>query len=265
MAFFPDVTKGQAFTPSALLSNNVRHMVNAMNGFQNVGILSANSGIVRIQVYNNSSAEIPAGTAVNFVESGSLCGDAVPCEPMKDAAKPWGVTVLKLAAKEMGDCVISGPAQVTLSGSGGYARPSISSPSAFTRGSTGAPVIFAGSGGKGMILLGAVSQDVYDGPFAISYDAEAKKLNVAAGYLNRNGEWKGVPAAESTPSTGTVCVCTALGSDGIWTEPEVKISTPGQYAFPVGSVKVSGESVTVCSFRVPVAVFMVADVCSTTN
>lgn len=264
MAFFPDVSKGDAFAPSAMLSNNVRRLVNSLNGFQSRGILGAGSGIVRIQVYNAGSSEIPAGTAVNFSESGSICGDAVPCEPLKDEAKPWGVTVLKLAAKEMGDCVISGPAQVSLTGSGDYAQPSTSTPSTFTRGATGAPVIFA-SGGKGMILLGAIAQDIYDGPFALSYDTETKKIKIAAGYLNRNGEWKDVAAKEISPSTGTVCVCTMLGGDGSWTTPEVQILTPGQYAYPIGSVKVSDESVTVCSFRVPVAVFIVADVCSTTN
>ena len=128
----------------------------------------------------------------------------------------------------------------------------------------GAPVIFAANG-KGVILLGAISQDVYDGPFALSYDTETKKVKVAAGYLNRNGEWKDVPAAEFSPATGTVCVCTTLDSEGSWSEPEVRIATPGPYAFPVGSCRASGESVTVCSFRVPVAVFTVADLCSATN
>lgn len=264
MAFFPDVSKGDAFAPSAMLSNNVRRLVNSINGFQSRGILGAGSGIVRIQVYNAGSSEIAAGTAVNFSESGSLCGDAVPCELLKDTAKPWGVTVLKLAAKEMGDCVLSGPANVALSGSGDYAQPSTSSPATFTRGATGAPVIFA-SGGKGVILLGAIAQDIYDGPFALSYDTESKMLKVSAGYVNRNGEWKNTTASEMSASTGTVCVCNTLNDGGSWTEPEIKVATPGQYAYPIGSVKVSGESVTVCSFRVPVAVFIVADVCSTTN
>lgn len=265
MAYFPDVSRGQDFQPNSVLSNNVRHLLNSMNGFQNCGILGTNGGIVRIQVYNNSGAEIPAGTAVNFVEGGSLCGDAIPCVKLTDEAKPWGVTALKLAAKEMGDCVISGPAQVTLSGSGDYAQPSVSSPSTFTRGATGAPVIFSGGGGKGMILLGAISQDIYDGPFALAYDTKARKVTVTAGYLNRNGEWLGVAEANFSPSSGTVCVCTTLGSDGAWTAPEVRVTTPGQYAFPIGSVKVSDESVTVCPFRIPVAIFMVSDVCSTTN
>ncbi len=264
MAFFPDVTKGQAFTPSALLSNNVRHIVNSLNGFQNGGHASANSGIVRIQVYNAGSSEIAAGCAVNFKSDSALCGDVIPCEPLKDVAKPWGVVVLKLAAKELGDCIISGPATVNVSGTGDYAQPSPSTPTTFTRGATGAPVLFS-SGSKAVINLGASTQDTYDGPFALSYDTESQKVKVTAGYLNRNGEWMSVSATEFSPSAGMVCVCTTLGSDGSWTTPEVKISTPGQYAYPIGSVKVSGESVSVCSFRVPVAIFMVSDLCSTTN
>ena len=263
MAFFPDVSRGDTLRPNALLSNNVRHIVNAMNGFSAKPMLAA-GGMIRIQVYNNTSSKIAAGTAVNFSENGTLCDEAVPAEPLQDASKSWGVVVNALKAKAMGSCILSGPANVTLSGTGDYAEPSAASPATFTRGATGSPVIFA-SGGKGVILLGAISQDVYDGPFALSYDTESKKLKVAAGYLNRNGEWKEVAAAELISSTGTVCVCTALDSEGSWSEPEVKISTPGQYAYPVGSVKVSGESVTVCSFRVPVAVFIVADLCSTTN
>ena len=98
-----------------------------------------------------------------------------------------------------------------------------------------------------------------------SHMTRKQKLKVAAGYLNRNGEWKSVAAKELTPSTGTVCVCTTLDSAGNWNEPEVKITSPGQFAFPVGSCKTSGESVTCCSFRVPVAIFMVSDLCSTTN
>lgn len=263
MAFFPDVSRGDDFQPNALLSNNVRHIVNALNGFS-AKPLTASGGMIRIQVYNNSSGTLEAGTAVGFSENGSLCGDAVPAEPIQDASKPWGVLVNRLGEKAMGSCILSGPAQVSLSGSGDYARPDVSSPATFTRGATGAPVIFA-SDGKGVILLGAISQDIYDGPFALSYDTETEKIKVNAGYLNRNGEWKEVPEAAFSPSTGTVCVCTTLDSEGNWSEPEVRIADQGPYAFPVGSCNVSGESVTVCSFRVPVAVFTVADLCSATS
>lgn len=264
MAFFPDVSRGEKFQPNALLSNNVRHIVNALNGF-NAKPMMATGGMIRIQVYNNTGSAITEGTAVNFTEKGALCDTAVPAEPLKDTAKPWGVLVNKLDPKAIGSCILCGPANVKLSGSGDYAAPTKNTPATFTRGATGAPVIFAGENGKGMVLLGAIAQDIYDGPFAISYDTEKKQLKVNAGYLNRNGEWKDVAKKELAASTGTVCVCTTLGSDGKWTDAEIKISTPGQYAFPIGSCKVEGESVTFCSFRVPVAIFLVSDVCSSTN
>ena len=263
MAFFPDVSPGDKFKPNALLSNNVRHIVNALNGFNGKPVM-ATGGMIRIQVYNISGSTLTAGTAVNFADSGSLCGEAVPAIKLKDTEKPWGVLVNLLKSKAIGSCILCGPAQVSLTGSGDFAAPTTSNPSVFTRGATGAPVIFAGDG-KGVVLLGAIAQDIYDGPFALSYDTEKKQLKVNAGYANMNGEWKNVAEKTLTASTGTVCVCSTLGDDGKWTAPEIKVSTPGQYAYPIGSCKVSGESVTVCSFRVPVAIFLVADVCSTTN
>ena len=263
MAFFPDVSPGDKFKPNALLSNNIRHIVNALNGFNSKPVM-ASGGMIRIQVYNNSDSTLTAGTAVNFADGGSLCGEAVPAIKLKDTEKPWGVLVNQLKAKAIGSCILCGPAQVSLSGSGDFAAPTTSNPSVFTRGATGAPVIFA-SDGKGVILLGAIAQDVYDGPFAVSYDTEKKQLKVKAGYANMNGEWKDVPEKTLSPSSGTVCVCSTLGDDGKWTAPEIKVATPGQHAYPIGSCKVSGESVTVCSYRVPVAIFLVSDVCSTTN
>ena len=263
MAFFPDVNPGDKFKPNALLSNNVRHIVNALNGFNGKPVM-ATGGMIRIQVYNNSGSTLTAGTAVNFADSGSLCGEAVPAIKLKDAEKPWGVLVNQLKAKAIGSCILCGPAQVSLTGSGDFAAPTTSNPSVFTRGATGAPVIFAGDG-KGVVLLGAIAQDIYDGPFALSYDTEQKQLKVNAGYANMNGEWRSVTEKTLSASTGTVCVCSTLGDDGKWTTPEIKFSTPGRYAYPIGSCKVSGTSVTVCSFRVPVAIFLVSDICSTTN
>lgn len=111
--------------------------------------------------------------------------------------------------------------------------------------------------------------DVYDGPFALSYNAETKKVDVKAGFLNRNGEWKTVAAASVDPETGYVCVVTQLNDEGEWTDPELAITEPGLESYPVGYCTVTGsgeeQSVTVSSFRVPVAVFLISAVCSTDN
>lgn len=259
MAFFPDVSRGDPFQPNALLSNNLRHIVNLLNGCQNGGQLGSVSGIVKINVYCTEA--LAAGTAVNFAESGELCGDAVPCEKLKDSEKPWGVIVRDLEAEEIGSCIISGPARVSISGSSGdYAKPVQSDPVTFQRGATGAQILFV-SGDKAVLNLGAATQENYTGPFALSYDAETKKLKVAGGYLNRNGEFAEVPETELDPATGEVCVCTDLDDDGYWSEPEIRITQPTRFAYPVGSCKVDGESVTLCNFRVPVAVFIVTGEC----
>ena len=41
MAFFPDVSPGDKFKPNALLSNNIRHIVNALNGFNGKPVLAS--------------------------------------------------------------------------------------------------------------------------------------------------------------------------------------------------------------------------------
>ena len=71
----------------------------------------------------------------------------------------------------------------------------------FARGAEGAPVLY-GNGGRGVVNLGAGTPENYDGPFAITYDADRRILQVRAGYLSRNGEFIGVPA----PRQG-LCAC----------------------------------------------------------
>lgn len=263
MAYFPDVTRGEPFKPNALLSNNLRRLVNAMNGFD-AKPLAATGGMVRIQIYNNTGSAINAGTAVGFNSDASMCGDAIPAEPLKDVAKPWGVTVSRLESKAVGSCIISGPAAVNVSGSGDFAAPSTANPTIFTRGAIGSPIIFAADG-KGVILLGANAQDSYNGPFALSYDTEAKKLKVKSGYMSRNGDFVTVAEKMLAPQTGTICACSNLDSNGNWSVPEIKFATPDKNNFPVGSCEVKGESVTVCAFRVPVAILILAEVCNSTN
>lgn len=263
MAYFPDVTRGEPFKPNALLSNNLRRLVNTMNGFD-AKPLAAGGNMVRIQVYNNTGSTINVGTAVGFSANASMCGDAIPAEPLKDVAKPWGVTASRLESKAVGSCIISGPAAVKVSGSGDFAAPSTSNPAVFTRGASGSPVIFAADG-KGMILLGAASQDNYNGPFALNYDTEAKKLKVKPGYMSRNGDFVTVAEKMLSPQTGTICASSNLDSNGNWSTPEIKFATPDRNNFPIGSCEVKGESVTVCSFRVPVAILILVEICNSTN
>ena len=157
------MTPGDEFRPSAALSNDIRHFLNGLNGFGGNPFGANGAGTVRIQAYNATGGEIKAGTAVNFDESKRMSGDAVPMKAFSDPRKPWGVVTQRLADKEVGDCFISGPVTVALSGSGDFAQPTPSNPSVFTRGAEGAPVLYA-NGGKGVINLGAGTPENYGGP-----------------------------------------------------------------------------------------------------
>lgn len=258
MAYFPDVQPGDPFQPNALLSNNIRHLINRMNGVTGGAIIGTPSGIVKVKVYCENDLE--TGTAVNFKEGGSFCEDAIPCIKFKDATKPWGVIARGLAAHEIGECIISGPATIKTSGSSGdFAEPQASDPVTFKRGTSGAQILFT-SGEKSIINLGAATTDVYTGPFAMSYDAQSKKIKVAAGYLSRNGEFVEVPATEIAPANGVICVCSTI-REGEWSKPEIKIATPAKENYPIGSCEVKNESVNICCYRVSVAMIIISAEC----
>ena len=113
-----------------------------------------------------------------------------------------------------------------------------------------------------ILQLGAGGAEVYDGPFAITYNGETKKIDIAQGFINRNGEWKKVSEASIQPSkTGYVCVSTKLNDSGEWSEPEFVITDPDEKNYPIGYCQVSGDLVNVKSYRVPVAIFMIAGDC----
>ena len=47
MAFYGDVTPGEAFKPSAALSNDIRHLLNGLNGFGGNPFGANGAGTVR--------------------------------------------------------------------------------------------------------------------------------------------------------------------------------------------------------------------------
>ena len=264
MAFYGDVSPGEAFTPSAALSNDVRHLLNSLDGFRAAPFGANNGGTVRIQIDNASDAPMAAGEAVNFDNSKGMADGTVPATRLADPHRPWGVVTQALGANEAGDCIISGPVAVRATGSGVRAMPSAASPAIFTLGNAGAQVLHSYNG-KALVNLGAGSAEEYDGPFAVSYNAETGLLNINAGFMSRNGEFLEVAGAEIAPETGFVCVRSVLEDAGEWTEPEILVGLPDKYTYPVGSCSVEGEddtrSISVCSFRVPVAVIIDTAVC----
>lgn len=263
MAFYPDVHTGEAFSPSAALSNDVRHLINGLNGCGGNAVMQNSPGTVRIQVCNGTDTPLFKGTAVNFGGM-HVTEDIALAVGFTDPAKPWGVVTQALAPGEIGDCCISGPVCVALAGTGSYAQPSPASPAVFTAGATGAPVLCAFNG-RALINIGAGNAENYDGPFALSYDSATGMLKVSAGYISCNGTFGMVDAAELAPENGLVCVFSELLETGEWSIPEIRFAEPDRNNYPVGRCTVGGAaespSVSVCSFRVPVAVIIDAAVC----
>ena len=77
----------------------------------------------------------------------------------------------------------------------------------------------------------------YNGPFKVTV-SEDLTLSVAAGFLNRNGDFLTVPEIKSiTAENGYLCVCSSIvDKTETWTKPTVKFATPAATAYPVAYV-----------------------------
>lgn len=124
------------------------------------------------------------GQPVAFDNTQPLCGDSIPAVAVTDTKKPWGVCVNRLAQNAIGDCIVAGPAVVSLAtgGTGDYAEPDASG-TGFARGEKGsARVLYSGTNGKGIILLGGTSsgESCYNGFFTLvdASDDDGPKVKV---------------------------------------------------------------------------------------
>jgi hypothetical protein len=201
MAFYPDVKPGDTFTPNAFLANDVRHFFNQLNGFRDDQV-SGNHNVVIVQVYNESESEtLKPGMPVNFGTK-PMVNNAIPCVPYTKDDESWGVIPQPIQPLSIGDCIVSGPVQVTISGSKGkYAIPtnegfkrqeSANGNAAqllYATGSTG--VICLGAGGGGSRKSNDVKLATIDGDYTNCYPAT---------YLDDNGN-----------TVKTFIRCTSLG------------------------------------------------------
>ena len=252
MAYFPDVAPGDPFRPDAKLSNAVRRMVNARN--RNAAGKQLPAVGITIVVWNASETEIEALSAVNFPEEKSFINGAVPAVPLSDDSKPWGVVLGNVPKGQIGNCMVSGPVAVEYNGTGKRAKPSIDSSRIFELGTDGVKVLYAGAG-KAVINLGDENGFEWNGPFALSYDAEKKKIKIGPGYLRRNDDFVTVPETEIDPATGIICVTSKLEKRE-WSMPKVIFAEPDALHYPIGKCTVKNGAVTLDSFHVTVAVIL---------
>ncbi len=102
--------------------------------------------------------------------------------------------------------------------------------------------------------------DVYDGPFAMFFNAETQTIDISAGFLNRNGEFLMVPSCSIVPESGFICVNSNLNS-GVWSPPEIKFAVPDASNYPIGRCIIDGETVKLYPFYVTVAVILITAYC----
>lgn len=217
MAYWPDVHKGQKVQRSAMLENDVRHMLNPLGNIGGEGAKGAGSGIVRVQVWNASGSTIPAYSPVAFDNTQAMAGNAYPVVLVTDASKPYGVLPQALAAREIGDCIVAGIATVRVgNGTGLYATPNVNAKT-FNFGDTGSAALIyrALSSPVATVMLGKSSPvesgDKITGAFDVMYDEantlvkvynSASPTDSYAGYVYSGVGTIGIPVATFSPMSG---------------------------------------------------------------
>ena len=164
MGFYPDVQPGQKYSPSAALENDVRHYFNALNGFTVPA--GAKSRENQLKVYNSTDKRLASGSIVAPAEKGAVIEGAVPVRPYKAGDKLFGIVSQDVMPTEFGSCIISGAAEVAVSGTGATAAPA-SDGKSFVAGSGTTPLLYSFEG-RGVVLLGASGVPEYYGYHKIS-------------------------------------------------------------------------------------------------
>ena len=152
MAFYPDVFPGDQFKPNALLSNDVRHLLNRMDGFKGgtPAVSPYNSTVIKVFCDNR----LKAGTAINFKDLTDKVNDVIPCEAFNNPTKAWGVIPIDLEPNKVGNCIISGCITVKVEGDvKDYVQPQSSNPEVFKYSKSGAKVLFRKNDYEAIILL----------------------------------------------------------------------------------------------------------------
>ena len=120
MPFFPDVNAGDPFIPDARLSNEVRHIVNRMNGFLSGTITAGKTtGSLCIKGYNPTSDETIAAGNVVIIPEGPIVEDAFPVATMIDGeyhmlVDSWGIAQEEIGPKKVGYVLVMGAAIVPI-------------------------------------------------------------------------------------------------------------------------------------------------------
>ena len=159
MAYYPDVNPGEPFKPIATLENELRHMVNARDGFRGSASAVNMPQNFTIRVCNTGSEVLPAGIPVSisggFVKFSEV--QAVTVHSYSKTNRNWGILTAPLGSYEFGDCIVAGAVIVDYPGED-YPQTLVPSENGFISGGNFGEIKCLYSGdGKALILLGSGS------------------------------------------------------------------------------------------------------------
>lgn len=113
---YPDVVPGQEVTFSAQQENDIRHLLNAMNGIGGGVLHGGNSKVSRLKVYNGIAEKFKKGVAVSL--KNTIVDDAVEAVKYTDDLPHWGITTDIIDPGCFGEIVVSGPVEIAYIGDG---------------------------------------------------------------------------------------------------------------------------------------------------
>lgn len=212
MAFHPAITPSDKFAPNSVRENNIRDLLNRMDGMSASAVRRGSSHAVAALVYNSGVAMLAAGSSVE-ITTGYWSGDAVPVALAAAGAAVWGILRASLAPGDIGDAVFCGAEICAVSGTvADFVAPDGEGGLIYSSSGIGR-ALFASSG-VALVLLGGAGGGDYAGPFKITYLNGL--LSVPGGYVLANGAAMSVGAATVSPATGYLCLYAQLSEAGAW-------------------------------------------------
>lgn len=117
MAYYPDVNPGEAFKPVASLENELRHMVNARDGFRSSASAVNTFKTLSVPVRNWDSEVLQSGNPVSFQAktSKSYTDFPIPVSKYFDGSN-WGILTQPLEPGAIGSCIVTGVVPVNYLG-----------------------------------------------------------------------------------------------------------------------------------------------------
>ncbi len=268
------ITEGQDFIPSAKRENAVNDLLNqftAPGGVPDRNTYSARLVTAPVKLVHADS--VNTGELIGFLYTGEDYAESIAPADWKTTGARLGIVRGLLRKNEIADVAALGavPASVMIISAGhGYAKPDqdgkLVSCSEVTQFQilTGAGNLRAGERQTCQVFIGTPppEPEEYSGPFKVTLSDDGKKIDVAGGFLNRNGMLVKVPKQKKLDwKAGYLCVHSEI-KGASWTGPEFRIvAEPSATHYPVAYLSGSDEAKYIEQYHVPMAIIILSKAC----